>query len=196
MCQGGLSMPRAALVLAVFLVVCGAESTGFAQSTARAPAQPPAAPSTGLPPEPADPSLATTPVTNLPAVLGAPVLPANPGNNTQVAGQPVGSSRDDSDQSVIPYPGNAPSTPKKRGAVFALPGNEGTPASFQVPDPGPAPSPPVDPNEFLRSRTVPRDPPSSISNQLDKDKHSSEFGGEFGEKLTQLLGKSCEWFKS
>src|SRR3974390_2676174 len=110
MYQGGPSMPRAALGLAVF-VVSGAFSPVLAQTLP--PTSPPVVGrpvvSTSFPPEPVpsrslppEPGASTTPVTNLSPILGAPVLPVDqqtPGGTIR----PVAGERNDipSDTDVI-----------------------------------------------------------------------------------------------
>jgi hypothetical protein len=179
----GLSMPRAALGLTVLVVVFGAVVPVSAQAP-RAATEAPIVLSTSLPPEPPSSTnpqpeaLGGTPVTNLPPVLGTPVLPAERGTNV---------------------PGTSPvipdtSAPRKRGAVLALSGNEGTPASYQAVEPDVNPPPPVDANDWLRSRSPQRDAPPPVGPRQEQS--TNNFGGEFGDKLCQLLGKPNEWFKS
>jgi hypothetical protein len=194
-------MPRAALGLAV-LVISGAITPVIAQSTPSTVVVGKPVLSTSLPPDPVlstslppEPSLETTPVLNLPRVLGTPVVSPDTGTI-----RPVGGNKDDSpaitdpNLPVTPVPNNNTAPKKPRAAVLgiqtpdgAIVSPPGATATFSQP-------PEADPNDFLRKRAVQRvetDTPTSPT-----ERSSDKFGGAFGEKLDELLGKRNEWFKS
>jgi hypothetical protein len=196
-------MPRAAWGMAVLLVASGLVAPAAAQPMPLPPEGGPLPLSTTLPPEPVqsrtlplEQPLDTTPVTNLPPVLGAPVRPID--RVPQVSGtiRPasgggsdlLGSS--DPNPSATPIPNNENTTRGTRGAVLGLSTVGGIPPPSNTLDPGVSPQS-TDPNDFLRMRS---NPPSS-SGPLS-ERSSDKFGGEFGEKLNEALGKRNEWFKS
>jgi hypothetical protein len=223
MSQGGSSMPRAAWGLAVLLVVSGLVTPVSAQPMPLSPVGGSPTLSTTLPPEPVpepvpsrslppEPSRSTTPVTNLPPVLGAPVRPSDRVPQTPGTIQPVSGDRSDllgsaePNLSVTPIPNYEPTPRGTRGAVLGVP-TEGSSLPSPVADPGVSPQT-VDPNDFLRMRSLQRDQPSSSGQQPSSsgpspspsgpltERSSDKFGGEFEEKLHDLLGKRNEWFKS
>jgi hypothetical protein len=181
-------MPHAASVLAL-MVIAGLVAPVAAQTMPISPVGstlPPEPVSTGmLPPEG---SLNTTPVTSPPPILGAPVGPAdrvpqNPGSIRTASGER-------NDLSVTPIPSNDYTPGGTRGAVLGI--------ATSSPDPTPqyrvdnSASPQVtDPNEFLRQRSL-----QTSTSGPPSERSSDKFGGEFGEKLNDVLGKRNEWFKS
>jgi len=196
-------MPRAALGLAV-LVFSGAFCPVLAQTLPPSPVVGQPAlntslptepiPSRSLPPEP----VGASPVTNLPPILGAPVVP---GNQMPMAGtiRPVAGEKSDSQadtvvvQPGIPVPNNNGSPNKTRGAVLALQNSNAylPPAPSDPPASQPSFS---DPNDFLNKRSAQREEAKKPSPNTERS--SDKFGGEFGETLDRLLGNRNEWFKS
>lgn len=224
-CQGGSSMPRAAWGLAIFFVVSGFAIPVSAQSMPQVPVEGSPVPSTNLLPEPIpstnlppESSPATTPATNsLPPVLGAPVRAASPAPQTTGTIQPVSGERNDSqglsdtNRAVTPIP-NSETTPRRNRSAALGAAVAGT-GSLVIGTPFPPPSTiadssaslqTVDPNEFLRQRSLQRDQPpptvpasfSEPSSSSPSQRSSDKVPGELEERLNQALGNRNEWFKS
>jgi len=161
-------MPRAALGLAV-LVIFGVTAPVFAQTMPPTNVVGQPVLSTSFPPEPSaskspppEQLLGSTPVTNLPPVLGAPVSaydsnPSTPGSIRPVAGQSDSQPAPGTYTPVTPDPTNNSTTKKTRGAVLSVQTNEGVYVSPTAVDSVSVQPPEPDPNDFLRNRAEQRD---------------------------------------
>ena len=206
-------MPRTAWVVAVLLSVAGGWNPAAAQPMPGVPAGGPLTLSTTLPPDPnvtLSRTLPPEPAATAPQgaamqpalaqpVVGAPVSPSDRVPQTPVAVRTAGEFQNAPDLSTTPVPGSSQTQPSRR-AVLGTPVESGF-SSDPIATIYPTYTPPAaSPSDFLGQRTVqvdqPMPPPSVPTSPRPDEKHSNSFDGEFGEKLEQLLGKRCEWFKS